>query len=107
MSDTQNKFENLEILIDKYVSEHREEAALKEQLMSAIADERFLAAVEIAVEKRKISITFLQRHLSISFAKAASIIDAMEALGLISAPSMVRPRKILPEAEEYLACRSN
>ena len=107
MSDTKNKFENLEILIDKYVSKHTEEASLKERLMSAIADESFWAAVEIVVEKRKISISFLRRHLSIDFAKASSIIDAMEALDFISAPSMVRPRKLLPKAKEYLACRSN
>ena len=106
MSNTQNKFDNLEILIDKYVSEQAEETTLKERLISAIEDEKFLLAIEVAVKNAKISTSLLQRKLNIGYGRAAYMIDAMEALGLISAPNEMRPRKVLPEAEEYLTYKS-
>ena len=106
MSNTQNKFDNLEILIDKYVSEQAEETTLKERLISAIEDEKFLLAVEVAVKNAKISTSLLQRKLNIGYGRAAYMIDAMEALGLITAPNEMRPRKVLPEAEEFLTYKS-
>ena len=106
MSNTQNKFDNLEILIDKYVSEHKEESTLKEDLLSAIADEKFLPAVEVAVKIGQIATSVLQRKLKLGYGRAAYIIDAMEALGLISPPDKMHPRKVLPEAEEFLTYKS-
>ena len=106
MSNTQNKFDNLEILIDKYVSEQAEETTLKERLISAIEDEKFLLAIEVAVENAKISTSLLQRKLNIGYGIAAYMIDAMEALGLIGAPKKLQPREVLPAAEEYLAYKS-
>ncbi len=106
MSDTQNKFDNLEILIDNYVSEHEVVTSLKEELLSAIKHEKFLPAVEFAVKENKIGIAPLQRALKIGFAKAAYMIDAMEALGLISPPGVANARKVLPKAKEFLAYKS-
>ena len=106
MSNTQNKFDNLEILIDKYVSEQAEETTLKERLISAIEDEKFLLAIEVAVKNAKISTSLLQRKLNIGYGRAAYMIDAMEALGLIGAPKKLQPREVLPAAEEYLAYKS-
>ena len=106
MSNTQNKFDNLEILIDKNVSEQMEESTLKADLLSAIADEKFLPAVEVAVKIGKISTSVLQRNLKLGYGRAAYIIDAMEALGLIGAPKKLQPREVLPAAEEYLAYKS-
>ena len=106
MSNTQNKFDNLEILIDKYVSEQMEESTLKADLLSAIADEKFLPSVEVAVKIGKISTSVLQRNLKLGYGRAAYIIDAMEALGLIGAPKKLQPREVLPAAEEYLAYKS-
>ena len=106
MSNTQNKFDNLEILIDKYVSEQAEETTLKERLISAIEDEKFLLAIEVAVKNAKISTSLLQRKLNVGYGRAACMIDAMEALGLITAPNEMRPRKVLPESEEFLTYKS-
>ena len=106
MSNTQNKFDNLEILIDKYVSEQAEETTLKERLISAIEDEKFLLAIEVAVKNAKISTSLLQRKLNIGYGRAAYMIDAMEALGLIVTPKKLQPREVLPAAEEYLAYKS-
>ncbi|MBO5906935.1 MAG: hypothetical protein J6Q85_02120, partial [Clostridia bacterium] len=106
MSNTQNKFDNLENLIDKYVSEQAEETTLKERLISAIEDEKFLLAIEVAVKNAKISTSLLQRKLNIGYGRAAYMIDAMEALGLIGAPKKLQPREVLPAAEEYLAYKS-
>ena len=106
MSNTQNKFDNLEILIDKYVSEHPTESTLKEDLLSVIEDEKFLPAVKLAVENGIVATSFLQRKLKFGYGKAAAMIDAMEALGLISPPDKMHPRKVLPEAEEFLTYKS-
>ena len=106
MSNTQNKFDNLEILIDKYVSEHKEEATLKEDLLSAIADEKFLPAVKLAVENGMVATSFLQRKLKFGYGKAAAMIDAMEALELISARDGARARTVLPLAEDFLVYKS-
>ena len=106
MKNEKNKFENIEALIDKSLSEntHLED---KEPLLSTVEDPKFLAAVELAVKSGEISVSLLQRRLVIGFAKAACILDAMEALGLISAPKKMRPREIFPAAAEYLAYKAN
>ncbi|MBR2474305.1 MAG: hypothetical protein IKB51_04685 [Clostridia bacterium] len=107
MSNTQNKFENLEILIDKYVGEHTTESTLKEDLLSAIEDEKFLQAVKISLENNKASTALIQKKLKLGFSRAANIIDAMEALGLLSAPNKKCCRQLFPEAiVEYLAWKS-
>ncbi len=106
MSNTQNKFDNLEILIDKYVSNRPEEAMLKEHLLSAIEDEKFLSAIELLVKNGTTGPALIQRKLKLGFARAAYMIDAMEAFGLISTADKMHPGKALPEAEEYLAYKS-
>ena len=107
MSNTQNKFDNLEILIDKYVSEHTTTSMLKENLLSAIEDEKFIIASDAAVKNGSVGTALIQRKLKIGYARAANMIDAMEVLGLISAPDKMRPREVLPAAEEFLTYKSN
>ena len=106
MSNTQNKFDNLEILIDEYVSRQSGFSASKVELMKAINDEKFIIAVDAAVKNGSVGTALIQRKLKMGYGRAAYMIDAMEALGLIGAPKKLQPREVLPAAEEYLVYKS-
>ncbi len=106
MSNTANRFDNIELLIDNYLT--AQSIAPKDALMQAIADPRFEAAVKVVMETKGTRYTAaLQRKLKIGYAMAATYIDAMEALGLITQFKVVdnprQPsREVLPAAAEYL-----
>ena len=103
MTNTQNKFDNLEILIDEYASCQGGLSASKAELVQAVNDEKFVVAVDVAVKNGSVGTVLIQRKLKIGYGRAASMIDAMEALGLIGAPKKLQPRVVLPAAEEFLA----
>ena len=102
MSNTANRFNNVELLIDNYLTAQNTEP--KDALMQAVADPRFETAVKAITEpKGKPTTAYLQRKLKIGYAIAATFLDAMEALGLVSPVHNMQPREVLPAAEEYLA----
>jgi len=53
--------------------------------------------VAVILKERKVSTSFIQRHLQIGYNRAANIIDRMEREGLISAANHVGKREILSE----------
>ena len=59
------------------------------------ADPLYPKALEIVLTFKTASTTFLQRKLKIGYARAASLMDALEENGVISAQDGSRPRKIL------------
>jgi S-DNA-T family DNA segregation ATPase FtsK/SpoIIIE len=58
-------------------------------------DEMYNKAIEIVVNDRKCSISYLQRKLQIGYNRAARIIEEMEEKGLVSAPNHTGKREIL------------
>lgn len=73
--------------------------------LSGDVDEMFIKAVEVVCQYEKASASLLQRRLSIGYARAARVMDQLEAAGVI-APSdgSSKPREVLiKSAEEYLA----
>lgn len=58
-------------------------------------DELYDKALSIILREGKVSTSFIQRHLSIGYNRAAKIIDIMEKDGVISAPNHVGKREIL------------
>lgn len=52
-------------------------------------------AVDLVMREKKASISFVQRHLSIGYNRAANIIDQMEREGIIGPPNHVGRREIL------------
>lgn len=52
-------------------------------------------AVQIAIETRKISASFLQRRMSIGYNRAARIVEIMEEKGIIGPQQGSKPRKVL------------
>lgn len=52
-------------------------------------------AVQIVLRERKISTSFIQRHLQIGYNRAARLVERMEKEGVISAPSHSGKREVL------------
>ncbi len=61
-------------------------------------DDLYDQAVGIVLRERKASTSFLQRHLKIGYNRAASLIDKMEAEGVISSANHVGKREVLVPA---------
>jgi len=62
-------------------------------------DELIEEAKEIVIEANKASASFLQRKLRIGYARAASILDTLEELGVIGPANGANPREVLVEKE--------
>lgn len=64
-------------------------------------DELFPEAVKVLLDSGQASISFLQRRLRIGYARAARLIDMMEARGMVSGQDGSKARNILINAEDY------
>ena len=58
-------------------------------------DEFFKQAVEIVCQYDRASASLLQRRLSIGYARAARILDQLQAVGVVTAPEGSKPREVL------------
>jgi S-DNA-T family DNA segregation ATPase FtsK/SpoIIIE len=63
-------------------------------------DELYDKALSIVLSEGKVSTSFIQRHLSIGYNRAAKIIEHMEKEGVISSPNHVGKREILVPHEK-------
>jgi len=70
-------------------------------------DNKFVEAVQLAVDTGKISTSLLQRKLGLGYGRAAKIIDEMEDKGYVGASDGQKPRKILITQDEFLEKRMN
>ena len=66
-------------------------------------DDLYEEAVKMVLETRQASVSMLQRRLGLGYARAARIIDAMEAEGIVGQFQGSKPRDILVSLEEYRA----
>jgi len=62
-------------------------------------DSLYVEARSIVIETRNASTTFLQRKLKIGYARAASLMDELEASGVISPQEGSKPRRVLVEED--------
>lgn len=70
-------------------------------------DEFFDQAVRVVCEYDRASASLLQRRLSIGYARAARVLDQLEAAGVVSPPEGSKPREVLiRNSEEFLAQNS-
>ena len=63
-------------------------------------DPLFDQAVEVILRTKKATVSSLQRHLRIGYNKAATLIDQLEAEGVVSAPDHSGKRTILARKTE-------
>ena len=66
-------------------------------------DEMYEEAVKMVLETRQASVSMLQRRLGLGYARAARIVDMMEAEGVVGPFQGSKPREILISMEEYRA----
>ena len=65
-------------------------------------DELFKNAVELVVEYDKASPALLQRRLSIGYARAARLVDQLEAAGVVGPAAGAKPREVLIHSSDEL-----
>ncbi len=58
-------------------------------------DEAFLDALKLSAASRRVTISYLQRNLQISFGRAVKILDRMKELGFITSADSPNPRTML------------
>lgn len=66
-------------------------------------DELFEEAKELIINSGKASASFLQRRLSVGYARAARLLDILEEAGIIGPANGAKPREILVSKEQYAA----
>jgi len=60
-----------------------------------------MEAIEVAVETRQASTSFIQRRFKVGYARAGRIIDQMEERGIISGYQGSKPREVLMTKERW------
>ncbi len=77
-------------------------------LDGAVGDEdEFLEeAKEIIINMGKASASLLQRKLRIGYARAASLLDALEETGIVGPANGSKPREVLISKEQYMAMQT-
>ncbi len=73
----------------------------KEEQIDDDCDELLPEAIEIVIDAGQASISMLQRRLRVGYARAARMIDEMEARGIVSGFEGSKPRKVLITREEF------
>jgi S-DNA-T family DNA segregation ATPase FtsK/SpoIIIE len=58
-------------------------------------DKKYIEAVNLVREKKKVSISMVQRHLRIGFNRAARMIEQMEKDGIVSQGDGSKPREVI------------
>jgi S-DNA-T family DNA segregation ATPase FtsK/SpoIIIE len=67
----------------------------------AAKDELFDNAVRVVLETRRGSVSLLQRRLTIGYARASRLIEAMAAAGIVGSYKGSQAREALITAEEW------
>jgi len=86
-------------LIKSFDEMKREDLFPEEKEDGSPKDSLYDQALSIVVDTQNASTTFLQRKLKIGYARAASLIDELEAKGVISAQDGSKPRRIIAKKE--------
>ena len=69
-------------------------------------DPLFEKAAEVVIESGTASTSFLQRKLSVGYARGAKIIDQLQEYGVIGPPDGSKPRKVLMNMQMWLEKRA-
>lgn len=64
-------------------------------------DELYDEAIQLVIEMQSASVSMLQRRFRIGYARAARIMDQMEARGVVGPPDGSRPRQVLINKGEH------
>lgn len=89
--------EIVQFVISQQKAQYQEEMMPTEEttVHSEVEDELYDAAVELVTEMNTASVSMLQRRFRIGYARAARLIDEMEARGIVGPYEGSRPREVL------------
>jgi S-DNA-T family DNA segregation ATPase FtsK/SpoIIIE len=73
---------------------------------SGSEDVMFEQAKELVIQSGKASASFLQRRLSVGYARAARLIDELEEDGIVGPANGSKPREIFVNKEEYKSAQN-
>jgi len=62
------------------------------------ADELYDKAVQIVAEAQRVSVSYLQRRLSVGYNRSAKLVERMEREGIVSTPDNKKQREVLIQA---------
>ena len=108
MSQTSFSEEKINQMIEFYIHAKFDIEDEIKKILKIVYSNQFVNAVKLFVSTNDCTTANLQRKLNIGYGKAASIIDAMEALGLVTLyrvkedDTLPEPRQTLPAAGEFL-----
>lgn len=88
--------------IDSHVPQQKGEKKGSSDLAPENSDDKLEEAIKIIVENQTASTSFLQRKLSLGYARAARIMDELEQMGIIGPSNGSKPREILMSKEQWL-----
>jgi len=71
------------------------------------ADEMLPQAIDVVMETGQASTSLLQRRLKLGYARAARVMDQMEARGIVGPSEGSKPRQILITREQYYEMKVN
>jgi len=83
--------------VEDMVPQIEEQSVEQEQF----EDELYDQAVQIILEARQASVSLLQRRMRVGYTRAARLIDAMEAKGIVGPYEGSKPREVLVTMEQY------
>jgi S-DNA-T family DNA segregation ATPase FtsK/SpoIIIE len=76
----------------------REEEGEGEGAEKGPADALYDQAVQIVAEAQRVSVSYLQRRLSVGYNRSAKLVERMELEGIVSAPDNKKQREVLIQA---------
>ena len=89
----------------RYQEELVPEVEEPEETGDVFEDELYEQAVQIVLEAKQASVSLLQRRMRIGYTRAARLIDAMEAKGIVGPYEGSKPREVLVSYEDYMQNR--
>lgn len=92
----------VQFVISQQKAEYDEELMPNEEdkVHDEVDDELFEQAVELVTELNKASVSLLQRRFRIGYARAARLIDEMEARGIVGPYEGSKPREVLVKKKD-------
>ena len=90
-----------EDILEEIEKSNKTEGQIEQEAEDDDSDPFLMDAIEIVIEVGQASASFIQRKFKVGYARAARIIDQMEARGIISGYEGSKPRQVLITKERW------
>ena len=90
-----------EDILEEIEKSNKTEGQIEQESEDDDSDPFLMDAIEIVIEVGQASASFIQRKFKVGYARAARIIDQMEARGIISGYEGSKPRQVLITPERW------